>query len=201
MRYRLRHLTSYRYAEAVDLAAHLLHLSPRDMPGQRVLHHRILAEPQPARLVRRDDAYGNRACWLFLDTPHSRFEVITEAEVEVGFPPPAAPGPAADALAPLARRLPDAAAVDFGERERAPVGDVGDGVGSALVEQEGRAHQHEGAAEADDAEADAVAGAEDRGGRGEAGGEPGGHRAEEIAAGCHGGIIANRAWRRAHLAE
>ena len=109
MRYRLRHLTAYRYAEPVDLAAHLLHLSPRDMPGQRVLHHRILAEPLPARLSRRDDAFGNRACWLFLDAPHSRFEVVTEAEVEVAFPLPAGAGPAAEALAPLARTVPDAA--------------------------------------------------------------------------------------------
>lgn len=109
MRYRLRHLTSYSYAEPVDLASHLLHLSPRDMPGQRVLHHHILADPSPARVVRREDAYGNRACWLFLDTPHARFDVVTEAEVEVGFAPPAGTGPAAAALAPLARCLPDAA--------------------------------------------------------------------------------------------
>lgn len=35
-RYALRHVTSYRYARPVDLANHLLHLTPRVLPGQAV---------------------------------------------------------------------------------------------------------------------------------------------------------------------
>ena len=88
MRYRLRHATLYRYAEPVDLAAHLLHLTPRALPQQAVLAARIVADPAPARLVTRQDHFGNTVGWLFLDATHRRFELVLEAEVAVAFPPP-----------------------------------------------------------------------------------------------------------------
>jgi transglutaminase-like putative cysteine protease len=109
MRYRLRHVTAYAYAEPVDLASHLLHLSPREVPGQRVLSHSLSASPEPSRVVLRDDAFGNPAAWLFLDAPHARFEVVAEAVVEVAFALPAGEGPPAAEVAAGARALPEAA--------------------------------------------------------------------------------------------
>lgn len=91
MRYRVRHATRYDYAAGVDLAAHLLHLAPRtDLAGQRVLSAAITATPAPSRRREGRDHFGNAATWLFLDAPHTIFEVISEAEVEVDFPPPPA---------------------------------------------------------------------------------------------------------------
>jgi transglutaminase-like putative cysteine protease len=90
VRYRLRHATLYRYAEPVDLAGHLLHLTPRALPQQAVLAARIHADPPPARTVTRQDHFGNAVGWLFLDARHRRFEVVLEAEVAVAFPPPPA---------------------------------------------------------------------------------------------------------------
>lgn len=106
MRYAVRHATRYDYATSVDLAAHLLHLAPRDdLPGQRVLSAAILADPLPSR--RRDglDHFGNRTTWLALDAPHTTFEVVSEAEVEVDFAPPPEPAatPAWEAVAEAAR--------------------------------------------------------------------------------------------------
>ena len=95
MRYRLRHATLYRYAEPVDLAGHLLHLTPRDLPHQTVLSARLDALPPPSRAVTRPDHFGNTAGWMFLDAPHERFEVTLTAEVAVAFP---APPPAARTL-------------------------------------------------------------------------------------------------------
>ena len=50
MRYRIRHETLYAYADRVDLAAHMLHLSPRMLPGQQVFDASITAEPRPSRM-------------------------------------------------------------------------------------------------------------------------------------------------------
>ncbi len=92
MIYRLRHVTRYAYGGPVDLAAHMLHLRPRPLPGaQRVLDAVIGAAPAAARWRDGTDHFGNPVTWLFLDTPHPEFEVTAEAVVEVGFPPPPDP--------------------------------------------------------------------------------------------------------------
>ncbi len=88
MRYRLHHVTRYRYADPVDLAGHLLHLTPRTLAHQTVLTAQLTALPEPSRAVARLDHFGNTAGWLFLDQPHDRFEVTLCAEVAVAFPPP-----------------------------------------------------------------------------------------------------------------
>lgn len=92
MIYRVRHTTRYAYGSTVDLAAHLLHLRPRELPGQRVLEAKVIAEPPASRRREGLDHFGNHVTWLFIDLPHAAFEVTGEATVDVGFaPPPAAP--------------------------------------------------------------------------------------------------------------
>jgi transglutaminase-like putative cysteine protease len=92
MRFKLRHITSYAYAEQVDLASHMLHLSPRPLPWQSVRGVRILCDPEPARISQAIDHFGNPVNWLFIDQPHEHLRVTAESEVEVAFPP--APTPA-----------------------------------------------------------------------------------------------------------
>ena len=89
---RVRHLTTYEYGEPVDLATHMLHLSPRSLPHQRVLRERIASTPAAARTTQGEDHFGNHVTWIFLDDPHAQFSVLAEAEVDVSFPP-APPGP------------------------------------------------------------------------------------------------------------
>ena len=91
MRYRVRHTTTYRYGDPVDLASHMLHLAPRALPHQRVLAASILATPEPTRRSERIDHFGNRVAWLFLDRPHDVFEVTLDATVDVLFPDPPRP--------------------------------------------------------------------------------------------------------------
>ncbi len=86
MRYRVRHVTTYAYATPVDLAAHVLHLSPRSLPHQEVRQAHLLATPRPSRLTDGHDHFGNKVSWMFLDLPHERFEVTVEATVDVRFP-------------------------------------------------------------------------------------------------------------------
>ena len=96
MKYRLRHRTAYRYAAPVELAAHLLHLQPRDFACQRVLSTALLSVPEPVRRTEGIDSFGNSVSRLFIEESHEYFEVTAEALVEVEFPPP----PIAEATLP-----------------------------------------------------------------------------------------------------
>ena len=91
MRYRVTHETAYRYDETVDLAAHLLHLTPRALPGQTVHRAMLDTEPHPVRTVTSADHFGNAATWMFVAEPHAGFRVTLTAEVEVSFAAPPAP--------------------------------------------------------------------------------------------------------------
>jgi transglutaminase-like putative cysteine protease len=115
VRYRVRHATRYAYGAGVDLAAHLLHLTPRELPGQRVLAARITADPPAGRRRDGPDHFGNTATWLFLEAPHTEFAVVAEAVVEVGFPAPPTPAatPAWEAVAEAARSGAEPAAAEF----------------------------------------------------------------------------------------
>jgi transglutaminase-like putative cysteine protease len=92
MRYRVTHVTTYTYGEVVDLASHLLHLTPRPLPGQVVLATSLVTDPAPVRVKTGTDHFGNAATWMFIETPHDTFSVTLRAEVEAAFlpPPPAA---------------------------------------------------------------------------------------------------------------
>ena len=93
MIYRVCHRTRYDYATEVDLGTHLLHLQPRSLPWQRVIASTLRPEPAPADLRFGTDCFGNACAWLFLETPHARFEVTLDATVDVRAP--AVPDPAA----------------------------------------------------------------------------------------------------------
>jgi transglutaminase-like putative cysteine protease len=87
-RYALRHETLYRYAKAVDIAAHLLHLTPRVLPGQSVEAMALEVSPGPSHRTEGADHFGNGASWLSIEAPHEALEVVLEAVVEVDFAPP-----------------------------------------------------------------------------------------------------------------
>ena len=88
MIYRLRHVTAYSYETPVEMATHLLHLTPRPMVRQRVLRSGLTCDPVPARRTDGTDYFGNPATWLHLDHPHKRFAVTAESIVDVTPPPP-----------------------------------------------------------------------------------------------------------------
>ena len=88
MIYRVRHSTRYGYGAGVDLAAHMVHLRPRELPWQRVLESQIETDPPASRRREGVDHFGNPVTWLFLDAPHDAFDVTAEAIVDVCFPTP-----------------------------------------------------------------------------------------------------------------
>lgn len=82
MIYRVRHVTTYGYGNPVDLAAHIVHVTPRDCPGQHVLRTRLICEPEPSWQKAGHDHFGNQVTWLFHEEPHSLFRLTAESEVE-----------------------------------------------------------------------------------------------------------------------
>lgn len=105
MIYRLRHVTTYAYATPVDLAAHLLLLTPRRLAHQSVARAGLTVAPAPSHVTEATDHFGNQVTRVFLDVAHARFEVVAEALVEVRFPdpPPAALTPPWERVAEAAR--------------------------------------------------------------------------------------------------
>lgn len=83
MIYRVRHATKYTYSAPVDLASNLLHLRPVRSDWQIVTEEALNVTPAPRRQVDRIDHFGNRVTWLFVDRPHTEFEVVSEAVVDV----------------------------------------------------------------------------------------------------------------------
>jgi transglutaminase-like putative cysteine protease len=114
-RYALRHATLYRYARPVDLANHLLHLTPRVLPGQAVEVLSVEVTPAPAWRTEGRDHYGNGVTWLSIEAPHEALEVVLEAVVDVGFalPPPADATPAWEEVRAAATRPEGAEAAEF----------------------------------------------------------------------------------------
>ncbi len=112
---RVRHETTYAYADRVELAAHLVHLRPRCLPWQRVHSFAVHADPAPSRMTDGIDHFGNPVAWLFLGGAHYGLQVTTEAEVEVLYRPVPDPNatPAWERVADLAQR--PAAATDAAE--------------------------------------------------------------------------------------
>lgn len=89
MRYRIRHLTRYDYADTVTLSQNLAHLAPRSGQGQEVLSQRLEIEPVPNVVRRRTDYFGNPTDSFVIAASHKRLVVISHAEVEVaGVPTP-----------------------------------------------------------------------------------------------------------------
>ena len=88
MIYRVRHVTAYGYELPVEMATHLLHLTPRPLARQRVLRTSLACDPAPTRRTEALDHFGNPTAWLYLDRPHGRLTVTADSTVDVTSPPP-----------------------------------------------------------------------------------------------------------------
>lgn len=83
MKYRIRHVTHYRYADSVSNSQHDLHLLPRSLPRQQCLASRLDICPSPIVCRERTDYFGNRAIHVVLATAHSKLTATAESLVEV----------------------------------------------------------------------------------------------------------------------
>lgn len=91
MKYQVRHVTRYRYAEPVANSQHDLHLLLRELPRQRCVASSLDITPAPSVCQERLDYFGNRATHVVLAIPHAEFTVVANSRVDVTAPdlPPA----------------------------------------------------------------------------------------------------------------
>jgi transglutaminase-like putative cysteine protease len=83
-RYTVEHETSYAYRVAVSQSWQLAHLTPPELPWQRVLKHELAIEPPPDERHERRDAFGNRVTHFGIHGPHPLLGVRMICDVEVG---------------------------------------------------------------------------------------------------------------------
>ncbi|MBF0332274.1 MAG: transglutaminase family protein [Alphaproteobacteria bacterium] len=107
MKFRVRHLTTYRYGEAVQLSHHAAHLRPRPVPGQTVGAVTMAIRPEPAVLHDgRRDYFGNPTTFFTIQEPHRTLEVEASFSVETApRKPPPQVAIAWDAVRPAAEAM------------------------------------------------------------------------------------------------
>ncbi len=82
MRYRVSHVTSYRYSEEVTLCHNEVRMTPRVEMGQRVLGSHVTIDPAPNSYAERNDFFDNRVVYFDVEDPHAALTVSVESEVE-----------------------------------------------------------------------------------------------------------------------
>ena len=78
---RIIHRTTYRYQGSIDMAQHMVHLSPLNTPGQQVLSHNLQVQPEPASRSQTTDVFGNLRTFFSLQAPHDTLTVEADSQV------------------------------------------------------------------------------------------------------------------------
>jgi transglutaminase-like putative cysteine protease len=79
---RILHRTRYRYHGSIDLAQHMVHLSPLDTPHQRLVENELRIDPMPAARSQTTDVFGNQRIFFSLQATHSVLTVEADSVVE-----------------------------------------------------------------------------------------------------------------------
>ncbi len=94
MELRILHTTTYRYQGSVDMAQHMVHLSPLDTATQTVRAHMLTITPEPASRSQTTDAFGNLRKFFSLQSPHETLTVTADSTVLTQAPAPLPEHPA-----------------------------------------------------------------------------------------------------------
>ncbi|MGO9450131.1 MAG: transglutaminase family protein [Candidatus Binataceae bacterium] len=79
---KVRHLTTYRYANPVRFGDHRMMLRPRDSHDLRLLATRLIITPQPAALRWLHDVFGNSVAVASFNTSAQELRFESEIELE-----------------------------------------------------------------------------------------------------------------------
>lgn len=85
-RYFIKHRTAYDYSDPVTRCHERGFLTPRATPSQSVLAHGFTVTPEPLLETSHTDRFGNTTHYLEVHYPHTHFEVVKEAIVDVAWP-------------------------------------------------------------------------------------------------------------------
>jgi transglutaminase-like putative cysteine protease len=75
MRYRVKHITEYRYNAPVTLCYNMAHLLPRDTLNQRCVNRRIDISPKPIYQHEGRDYFGNQTYYFSIQEPHKTLKI------------------------------------------------------------------------------------------------------------------------------
>lgn len=82
-RFRVKHITHYKYARRVTRCYNLANLMPRDTERQRCLNNRVSISPTPAASHKRTNYFGNKAMHFEIQRPHTELIITAQSDVEV----------------------------------------------------------------------------------------------------------------------
>lgn len=83
IRYHIRHDTLYRYDSPVGESRQMLRLTPRELPGQHCVSHRIEVRPEPLRAEDFTDGFGNLVRSMHFERDHDTLFVRAESWIEL----------------------------------------------------------------------------------------------------------------------
>lgn len=81
--YRITHVTSYHYSEAVSLCQNVAHLAPRPCHRQRAERSVMSISPDPAVIEERVDYFGNPVTYFTIQEQHRELSVRVSHRVSV----------------------------------------------------------------------------------------------------------------------
>ncbi|MCY3005728.1 MAG: transglutaminase family protein [Planctomycetota bacterium] len=80
--YQISHRTSYRHSLQASLCHNQLHLRPREVAGQKLLHSAIEITPEPDYRTQGFDSFGNPTEFFSIERPHAEMTVHSSCGVE-----------------------------------------------------------------------------------------------------------------------
>ena len=83
MKFEVSHSTTYGYRLPVAQSQHIVHLEPRALARQGVVHHSLLINPAPVTRSLVIDYFGNPTVLLRIDEEHREFVVHARSTVEI----------------------------------------------------------------------------------------------------------------------
>lgn len=82
MRFKITHITTYRYSARVSHCYNLAHIIPRPTDRQRCINSFIHVKPTDSLINRREDYFGNIACHLEVQRPHTELTITATSEID-----------------------------------------------------------------------------------------------------------------------
>ncbi|MBQ0797644.1 MAG: transglutaminase family protein [Porticoccaceae bacterium] len=83
MRFQIRHITHYKYAQRVTRCYNLANVVPRDTESQHCMNNRVAVSPQPAAIHKRTDYFGNQVYHFEIQKPHTELIITADTNIEI----------------------------------------------------------------------------------------------------------------------
>lgn len=83
MRFRVRHITHYKYAQRVTRCYNLANVVPRNTERQRCLKNHVAVSPLPASAHKRTDYFGNKTYHFEIQKPHTELIITADSEIQI----------------------------------------------------------------------------------------------------------------------